>query len=228
MSTHQTPNNARAALGRRLTVLLALSNLLVLILYVSGWTHEAPPQEPRLSGKERAVRKGFAPPNEPVEFASLKVKGRAAGLGEKFEGEGDWLRGVTLSIRNRADQPIVWARLDLTFPETAATGPVMLHQIFLGSRPDLPQPPGVAPLRLMPKETLEVPLAAEYEQIKTLIELRHASVELVRQLDLHLGEVLYEDGTLWSGGQLFKRNPDPGGQRKWLRLSDGPQPPAGR
>jgi hypothetical protein len=227
MSTHETPNKTRSALGRRITVLLALSNLLVLILYVSGWTH-AVPQEAGLRGKERAVKKAFAPPNEPVEFASLKVKEKAAGLGEKFEAEGDWLRGVTLRIKNRGDRPIVWARLDVTFPETTATGPVMLHQIFLGSRPDLPQTPGVAPLRLMPKETLEVPLASEYDQIKALIELRHASVELIHEVDLRLGEVLFEDGTLWSGGQLFKRNPDASHPRKWLRLSDGPQKPAGR
>lgn len=227
MSTNETPHSGRPAPRRRLTVLLALSNLLVLILYVSGWTREAP-QEPRLRGKERAVNKAFAPPSEPVEFAGLKVKEKAARLGDKFEGEGDWLRGVAFSIKNRADRPIVWARLDVTFPETAATGPVMLHQIFLGRRPDLPQTAAAAPLRLMPKETLEVSLAPEYDRIKRLIELRHASVELVHEVDLRLGEVLYEDGTLWSGGQLFKRNPDAGQPRKWLRVSEGPKTPAGR
>ncbi|HEX8178952.1 MAG TPA: hypothetical protein VF525_05350 [Pyrinomonadaceae bacterium] len=212
------PNHSARRL--KVTIALAIANLCVLTLYLSGWTYHQAQEEPALHGNERLVAKGFTTQAEPVEFASLKVKGIPAHLAEKFEGEADWLQDVTIRLTNRAAKPITWARIDIDFPETGATGHVLLHQLFVGRHPDLEVTRSNPPLRLLPHDSLEVSLAADYGQIKRLIELRYPSVNLIHKATFRLGEVLFDDDTLWSGGHLFKRNPDAKAVRKWLRVSD--------
>lgn len=53
---------------------------------------------------------------------------------EEFDGDGDWLRNLTLKVKNKSDKVITYIVLDLTFPQTATNQHprVGLHQVFLG------------------------------------------------------------------------------------------------
>jgi len=197
---------------KSLTKILLLANACVFVLYVSGWVY------PRVQNAEKTI-KGLSQPNQPIEI-SVKVKDKAVKLNKKFEGEAGWLKDVTLEIKNTSNKTINFLRLDIDFPESRATGKILLHQIFLGKNSDIQSLRNKAPLNLMPGQSLEIPLASEHERISRLIRLRYPSVEDMSEINITLGEAMFDDETLWSGGAIFKRNPDSNNPRKWVLVSN--------
>ena len=109
--------------------------------------------------------------------------------------------------------------LDLTFPQTATNEHprVGLHQIFLGVDPDrtLARPE----LRLAPNESMEIPLIARHDDIKKLVESR-LSIENITEMEIRIHQVLFNDGTLFETGALYRRNPDPNDPRKWIKIDN--------
>jgi hypothetical protein len=202
-------NKTRPEWQKSITKILLIANACVLFLYVSGWVY------PRAQSGEKNI-KGLLQPNQPVEI-NVKVKGKAVKLNEKFEGETNWLRDIVLEVKNTSNKPIDFLRLDIDFPESRATGRLLLHQIFLGRRSDVASLSNKPPLRLTPGESLTIPLASEYERISRLIRVRYVSVETMNEINIALGEAMFDDGTLWSGGDIFMRNPDSNSPRKWIR-----------
>lgn len=43
----------------------------------------------------------------PLEIVGIKVAGKAVVLGQTFEADGDWLKNMTLSVRNISNKPII-------------------------------------------------------------------------------------------------------------------------
>jgi hypothetical protein len=210
----------KSAARRALTAALVTANLFVLVLFVSGWPSGSSEAVSHQSGG-KSVIKEHGPRNEPVEVADLKVKGKPVNLGRGFNEETDWLKDVTFSLKNRGGKPITYVRLDIDFPETKETGVMMMHQIYLGRRPDVASLTVNAPLRVEPNGSVEVSLSSEYPEVKKLIELRHPSVEDINRIVIRLGEVMFEDETLYSGGNLFRQHPGPDGRAGWERVTEG-------
>ena len=205
-------------LRKRITLALVLANLSVLTLYVTGWAF-APPRSLNQDDK-KTVARDLPSPNEPVELSDIKFKGKAVKFDEKFEGHNTWLRDVTFKVKNKEKKPITYLRLDFIFPETSSTGPVMLHQLYLGRRFDVPSMSHQEPLRLLPNESTEISLQLQFEDIKNLVESRLPSIGKINKVNVRLGEAMFEDETLYSGGATFKRNPDPNSPRKWIIVRD--------
>jgi len=155
-----------------------------------------------------------------------------------FEADSDWLRNVTLKLKNASDKRITYIALFLTFPETAKEptraglnlpsvqqssterGPGM-HQIFVGIDPEQKfQRPA---LSLAPGEILEVSLAPEYPRISTLVRLLDFPMEQVNQLEVEIHTALFDDGTLFQAGMIYKRDPkDP---HHWITVGSAPFDP---
>jgi hypothetical protein len=206
-------------LKKRLTGLLLLANVCLLTLNVSGWLPRALPPS-HAQGNSKTVVREHPAPREPAEITPPKLNGRATAFGEAFQGDSDWISKLTFKLKNRSKTPITYARIDITFPETAASGPKMLHQIFIGQRPDNPSTLDNPPLYLMPKESIDISLASQVGKIERLVKSRHPSLDAVSKIAVGLGEVMFADGTLYSGGAHFKRNPDPASPRKWVLVED--------
>lgn len=205
--------------NRKITIALIIANICLLTLYVGGWSYSKS-RTPRSQGNEKIVEKHFAPKNEPIEITEPKIKAKTIKLGEKFEDESDWLKYLTFKVKNRSDKPITFLQIDLDFPETKTTGSIMMHQLFIGQRPDFRSTLNNPPLYLKPNETIEISLEPEYSAIKRLIELRQPSVENINKLIIRTSEVMFEDSTLYSGGGIFKRNPDATSPQKWILVTD--------
>src|SRR2546422_1555049 len=47
--------------------------------------------------------------NQPMEILSVRLKGTELTPGKKFEGDTDWYDGLTITIKNTSDKPVVWA-----------------------------------------------------------------------------------------------------------------------
>ncbi len=212
-------SGAKSTLQKRISAALVVANLFVLTLYVGGWSYSSS-KVSRIQDNKKVVEKHFALQTDPIEVIQPKIKTKAVKLGEAFEGESDWLEYVIFKVKNKSDKPITFFQIDLDFPETKATGSIMMHQIFAGQRPDFKSTLNNPPLYLKPGETMEISLKSEYNDIKKHIEMRHPSVENINKLVVRTGDVVFEDGTLYSVGSFFKRNPDPNNPRKWVKVTE--------
>lgn len=204
---------------RKIITALVIANTCLLTIYVGGWSYSKS-RILRPQDNKKVVEKHFAPNNEPIEIIEPKIKAKAVKLGEAFEDGSDWLKHNTFKVKNRSNKPITFLQIDLDFPETKATGSIMRHSLFIGRRPDFKSTLNNPPLYLKPSEALEISLEPEYSAIKRLIELRQPPVENINKLVIRTSEVMFEDGTLYFGGSIFKRNPDPNSPHKWVLITD--------
>ena len=192
--------------NRRLTTALIIANICLFTLYASGWSHSKRQVAPQ---KEKAVLKHPGPKKEPFEITEIRVKTKALKLGEIFEDESDWLKHVTFKVKNRSDKAITFLQIDLDFPETEATaGAIMMHQLLFGQRPDFRSTLNNPPLYIKPNETIEVSLASEYDDIKTVIELKHPTVVVINKVTIRMSDIYLKMDPLFCR-DVSRRNPDP-------------------
>jgi hypothetical protein len=207
--------------NRKITTALIIANICLFALYAGGWSHG---KRPLALQKEKAILKHPGPKKEPFEITDIRIKTKALKLGEIFEDESDWLKHVIFKVKNRSDKAITFLQIDLDFPETEATaGAIMMHQLFFGQRADFRATLNNQPLYIKPNEALEISLEREYDDIKTLIELKHPTVGVINQLTIRTSDIVFEDGTLYSAGMFSRRNPDPDSPRKWIALDANAQ-----
>jgi hypothetical protein len=202
--------------NRKITTALLIANICLLTLYVTGWTHG---KHQIAQQKEKAVVKHPAPKNEPIEITEIKVKSKAVKLGQAFEDESDWLKYVTFKVKNRSDTAIDFLEIDFDFPETITTGPIMMYQLLLGHRADFKSTLNTPPLSLKPNESIEISLEKEYSEIKTFIELKESSIANINKISIRPTDIVFEDGTLYAGGMLYRRNPDPDNAQRWVLIA---------
>lgn len=210
-------NNRRA-----ITLVLALANLCVFVIFVSGWINPA-------AQNKKAIIRRLTLAKEPVDI-SFKLKGEplnanhavrsAEGISaDEFDGDSDWVKDLTLRLRNTSGKTITYIQLNLHFPEVTNNGRVALQQIFLGVDPDgkFSRPE----LRLAPNETIEVPLTEKFPNIKTLVEsVGKVPVGSVSKVWVEFHAAYFDDGTLFEAGTTFRRNPDQSDPRKWIKIDN--------
>lgn len=206
---------------RTITILLTIANLGLLVTYVSGWV------KPFASDKKTIIRR-LTLSKEPVEI-TFKLKGQpvngskatraAEGIRtEEFDGDQEWLKDLTLKLRNTSDKTITYIVLNLHFPEVTKNGLTALHQIFLGVDPD-----GKfqrAELQLEPNKTIEISLAERYDGLKTLAGAGNSRIENVGKIRVDFNSAYFEDGTLYEAGTLFKRNPNQNQLPEWVKIDN--------
>lgn len=198
--------------SKKMTMAIIVASLCFLNWPATVWTHG------RLQ-QEKVVVKHAAPPNEPIEIIEPSVRTKAIKLGEGFEAEPEWLRYITFKVKNRSDKTITFLQIDLDFPETKeSAGAIMMHQLFFGQRPDFKSTINRPALHLKPDEAMEISLEQVYDQIKTLIELKHPSIDVINKLVIRTNDMMFEDETLFSGGYYYRRNPDPSDRKKWIQI----------
>ncbi|HYW74154.1 MAG TPA: hypothetical protein VE961_24235 [Pyrinomonadaceae bacterium] len=156
---------------------------------------------------------------EPVEIA-IKHRGVLITPNQEFDADANWVSNLVVKITNKSNKAISFIDLDLTFPETRPFlgGRVALHEIMLGLEPESKE--ARAPLRLLPNESVEVALSGRVDRLKALMDDKQPGLEGVKQILIRLQQVLFEDGILYSGGELYKRNLDPNGSHKWVKIGD--------
>lgn len=204
---------------RRVAMLLLAANIFLLTLYVTGLSSAVMRQFGQQNKKRIEKHKTLL--KLPLEVFEAKIGGRPIALGEQFDGEVDWLKDLRIKVRNKSDKTITWASIFLWFPETRLSGPGVADQLFIGQRPDMKtENPR---LNLKPGDDLEVSLESHFDSLKHLIE-SHSRLDLVNHVDIEVQEVMFDDGTLYSGDAIWKPNPDAGSPRKWVKVRDFDRP----
>lgn len=163
--------------------------------------------------KKRSWRK------EPVKVSKIKVKGIPIGLSQKFpESDDKWFRDLSIDLKNMSGKPIVFVSFTLVLarPEkygstTPLAGSPYASSLTYGRDPllSIATVPPDQPIPIMPGEHINLALSnAIYDGIiASLKELNYPAG--VKEIWLVLGRVVFEDGTMWNAGNLFR--PDPRG-----------------
>ena len=208
---------------RIITIILVSANLCSLVIYLSAWT------KPGAQNNKKTIIRPLTLAQEPIEI-SIEVKGQPvtatktvraerAMRTEEFDGDAHWLRDLTLKVKNKSEKTITYIVLDLTFPQTATNDNrrVGLHQVFLGVDPERKF---IRPeIHLAPNESIDIPLTARHDDIKKLVESR-LSIDNITEMEIRIHQVLFDDGTLFETGALYRRNPDQNDPRKWIKIDN--------
>lgn len=161
-------------------------------------------------GKWKVVKKSsFA--DEPIKIVKVKAKGKDIKLDEKFDDDDlDWLRDFTLTIENTSGKAITHINFALFFPPRA-NGSTGKGSYTFDLRYGLsPQSEHYAESRkrrpervIKQNEKYDLSLSTEeYEHIRKAL-LYYGYPPDIREVEIWLDEVGFDDGTYQVGGQIL-------------------------
>jgi hypothetical protein len=193
---------------------LAFFCLLLGAFYVAARAHE-----PSQLIQQRSIARLPIERNEPVSIRAVKVNGRKVFRNKKFVADDDWLRGLTIDIKNRSNKVILFATIQLQFPRPPGSeGQIAVDEIFYGNYElFIRQPSAAERLQgIAPGETAEIKLASdEVEGIRILLAGNGYPASPER-LDLRIGMVVFDDNTMWERGSRLRR--DENSPRHWAAI----------
>lgn len=153
--------------------------------------------------RERTLKRN-AWRNEPVKILRVKNGKRLIGLGGKFSDGDDWLKSLTVRVKNVSSKPITFIELELHFPAPgdSDTDAVPVFPLTFGQAS--PPKAGVAHTSsgVMPGQFVDIALSdSAYEGLMQLLGNKSANVA-----ELILREVHFSDDTKWVAGQHLERS----------------------
>jgi hypothetical protein len=158
----------------------------------------------------------------PVEIKSIKTKRGTVELGKNFPEEDDWFDGLTVSIKNTSGKTIIYLGGGFLFPRpedepSQQSAPPRYHRFMYGRHPLLPDDAlqTIEPINVKPGEIFNVTISGEdYRSVKQrLRELGYSAS--VKEINFNVEEIYFDDGTGWSVGSWYERDPNNPG--KWIR-----------
>jgi hypothetical protein len=168
--------------------------------------------------------------NAPVEVVKVMKGTTEIQPDVAFEAGDDWLKEISVSLRNVSPSKIVFVSVDAHLPETGEgtqKNPTVAAGNSVGQEPEQAMYSALTgqrrheaagePINLEPGSELVIPIIGErdYEGIKSLIEAKHA-VSGVRKCEIWVTTVYFADGTKWAAGIYWR--PDERQTGKYLRM----------
>jgi hypothetical protein len=206
---------------------LMLVMLGLLVLCLSGWTN------PFFQPNKKTIIRRLTITKYPVEL-SFKLKGQPLTAKEtvlldegirtdEFDGDADWLKDFTISVKNTSGKTITYVHVDLRFPEIIWKAWVRKQEIELGVDPN--RLVSRSELRLAPNESLEIPLATRYDDIRTLVKSEGSGffIENLSKMEIEFQAALLDDETLFLAGVWYRRGADPNHPNRWNPIKDQPK-----
>jgi len=144
----------------------------------------------------------------PVEILAVKLNGKEVQPGEKVQGDDDWLRGLSFTLKNISDKPIAYVEVALRFPRPQGyVAYTLSHGVDLSrmERRRESSPPAIRP-----GETVDLVLTqGKYPGFLRILALGGAA----RSFDTapyYVERVSFEGepDIIWAGGMLKRRDPD--------------------
>jgi hypothetical protein len=169
----------------------------------------------RLAPQAKKVDKHKTLLKLPLEVTGSRVGEKSINLGEEFDSDSEWLKNLKVTVKNKSGKAVTWASITFRFPDTRVSGPVALVDCFIGQRSD--QRTHNPPLKLEPGQEIEFSPDLRVDVLKASIEKR-GSLDELNHLDIEVMEVMFEDDTLYSGDNIWRRNPDSTSAQKWIKI----------
>ena len=155
--------------------------------------------------------------NEPVDLLEIKFAGENINSGQKVRGDDDWLKHLSLKLKNKSGKRIVYVDVAFDFPETKANGGVTAsYSLRLGNRPGAATSPRT-PLEVKGGKNLDVSLADEFDKLKRFVE-RSQPLATLSRVRIRINFIGFDDGTAWSAGSFVKL--DPTNPKKYINVNN--------
>ena len=168
--------------------------------------------------QEARIIKKQKHPNEPARIIALKTKQGIIEVGEEtvvkkiLTNDDDWLKGLSLKVSNTSDKSINFVSVRLTFvrqkDDAASDEAPLMHSITYGRNPFHLKDLSLANQNKIPSGGfLDVSLSDDtYEVIKRVLK-KLGYPASIKQIDLLVEVVGFDDGTVWEMGNLLRRDP---------------------
>src|ERR1700730_13074625 len=165
--------------------------------------------------------------SEPIVLEKVTANGTPVELGKGFWHDKNWLKGLTVTVKNASNQAIARIEINLSFPRpqpTSSDVPTYIVRLIYGLEPSDPSY-SATQKPVLPGESVEVRLP---DANLPFISQDLASLGYPQEISrarLTINTVTFMDGTTWAGDQTLY--PDPANPNKKInpRLQREPTPP---
>jgi hypothetical protein len=158
--------------------------------------------------KERELKADFdlAGMQMPIEIVSIKINGKEVQPGEKINGNDDWLRGVSFTLKNVSDKAIAYVCIGFKFAQPKR---ILVHYLSYGV--DLSRGAhrsDSSPPAIQPGESLDLVLTKEGYEI-LLRNLERAEMSPFDMAPYYVDRISFENepDVIWAAGTLRRRHP---------------------
>lgn len=151
----------------------------------------------------------------PVEIVGLSIQGKTANFRKETIAGKDWLKSLTLNIKNNYNKSIVYMEVHLEIPKAGKMDYPLRLPITFGQMP--PTADDNQPLKILkkvtPDSTKKLPLSeSTYDFLVTY--MRENQVDDIDEMEVIIEFVLFDDDTAWSKGEMMRR--DPNNPDRWV------------
>ena len=152
------------------------------------------------------VKKSFH--HEPVAINRVVMGGRDISFNTSFQATDSWLKSLSFEVENISSHKIVFIEIGLVFlPEDEGETP-LLFRLSWGLSGDVRNSAkrNNEPLTLIPNENIAFEVTEkDYSGIQELLSLSKWRAS-IKTAFIFAERVIYNDDTMWKGGDLFQRN----------------------
>lgn len=173
--------------------------------------------------------------NPVSDLVNVRVKGVPVAFGRKISGGDEWLKGLTVSVKNISTKPIVYFELQIRLfgekSDEESTGkPPFIFPLSYGDYDyndpsQLPTP--TSPYQaIAPGQSVDIALTDEaYDSLISTLSAAAYPLTL-KHAELSIADVIFADGTRWYKSLLLQR--DMNNPKKWHRIQGVRKSPRGQ
>jgi len=177
--------------------------------------------------RERVIKKA-SQPNEPMDLEDIQVRGsgkatESVNVGTTFLGDEDWLKGLTVKVKNKSGKSISYAELYVYVPTSETEDKPIRLSLRYGVMPSACSETDASNQSKLISHGSSTTLTlsdSEYDLAKGLLSEKNVTTDF-KQIEMRIGMVIFDDGTAWKNGSLLHR--DPNDPSKW-NVVDKPNP----
>jgi hypothetical protein len=144
----------------------------------------------------------------PVEIVGLSVQGQTTSFLKEITAGKDWLKSLTLNIKNNYNKSIVYMEVGLEIPKTGKMDYPLRLPITFGQKPltaEENQPHKIRK-KMAPDSIKKLSLSESmYNLLMTY--MKENQVEDIDKVEVTIEFVLFDDDTAWSKGHMMRRDP---------------------
>ncbi len=179
---------------------------------------------------------------DPVKIIRVMEGNVEVKPGVPFEAGDEWFKDLSVVIKNVSRKKIVFARIQVRFPETGdgtKEHPTVGDQSSAGQMPDHAPYSGITgqrlndpprdPILVEPGHEVTIPVISRlgddhFEGIKSMIESRQ-SLSSVTSCVVGLSSFYFDDGTKWASGAYYRPDPSIPGKYNVVSVDEFKDPP---
>jgi hypothetical protein len=154
----------------------------------------------------------------PVKITLVKSKIGVIETDRKLSAGDDWLKGLMVRVRNDSDKPVTSVIIYIQFrrPENQARELDLVASIPYGQNPFAPpeESSQVPAEPIFPGQTKDISLPDQaYDSLRSELDRLNYPAN-IKAVKIQVRTIGFIDGTAWSAGQIFRR--DPNKPDKWI------------